>query len=53
MQRLKITLSESCFAFLNKYHIQDTIIKKQNKTITNPRTFSNLTAGQNTKVHPY
>lgn len=31
MQQLKIIGSESCFAFLNKYHIQDTIIKnKQN-----------------------
>lgn len=31
MQKLKIILSESCFAFLNKYHIQDTITKKKPK----------------------
>lgn len=55
MQKLKIIGSESCFAFLNKYHIQNTIIKNKqtNKTTTTPRTFSNLRAVQNMKVHQY
>lgn len=30
MEQLKMKLSESCFAFLNKYHIQAIIIKKKN-----------------------
>lgn len=36
MQQMKIIISESCFAFLNKYHIQDTIMWKKKKPKPEP-----------------